>query len=303
MTSVTAALLRQQDDECSTAVLHLLCDNDAFKRLAASEGEAILRRDKEDEEKLAVGIGIAKAKGILSGNPDVGSVTRISVAGMTAQQVTEEIMKYLPSKKGNAIVMQGLSGTGKGTTVNKLQKLLPRCVTWSNGNVFRSYTYLSLEALKGEPIRTELLTPELLAAVEKQVTFEQVENGGFDIVLKGSIRVADIQNTLLKRPEIEHAVPTVAQQTQGEVIRFATMAVGKLKDAGYNVILEGRAQTLNHIPTPFRFELVIDNITLLGERRAAQRVMAKAFSDIKNHLDGATNKMVEEAIFRALSEL
>ncbi|PWU98661.1 hypothetical protein C4B63_11g25 [Trypanosoma cruzi] len=303
MTSVTTALLRQQDDECSTAVLHLLRDKDAFKRLAASEGEAILRRDKEDEEKLAVGIGIAKAKGILSGNPDVGSVTRISVAGMTAQQVTEEIMKHLPSKEGNAIVMQGLSGTGKGTTVNKLQKLLPRCVTWSNGNVFRSYTYLSLEALKGEPIRTELLTPELLAAVGKQVTFEQVENGGFDIVLKGSIRVADIQNTLLKRPEIEHAVPTVAQQTQGEVIRFATMAVGKLKDAGYNVILEGRAQTLNHIPTPFRFELVIDNITLLGERRAAQRVMAKAFSDIKNHLDGATNKMVEEAIFRALSEL
>ncbi|EAN82683.1 hypothetical protein C3747_20g20 [Trypanosoma cruzi] len=303
MTSVTAALLRQQDDECSTAVLHLLCDKDAFKRLAASEGEAILRRDKEDEEKLAVGIGIAKAKGILSGNPDVGTVTRISVAGMTAQQVTEEIMKYLPSKGGNAIVMQGLSGTGKGTTVNKLQKLLPRCVTWSNGNVFRSYTHLSLEALKGEPIRTELLTPELLAAVEKQVTFEQVENGEFDIVLKGNMRVADIQNTLLKRPEIEHAVPTVAQQTQGEVIRFATMAVGKLKDAGYNVILEGRAQTLNHISTPFRFELVIDNITLLGERRAAQRVMAKAFSDIKNHLDGATNKMVEEAIFRALSEL
>lgn len=32
------------------------------------------------------------------------------------------------------LVLQGLSGTGKGTTVAKLQALLPRASTWSNGN-------------------------------------------------------------------------------------------------------------------------------------------------------------------------
>ncbi|RNF27706.1 uncharacterized protein Tco025E_00090 [Trypanosoma conorhini] len=117
------------------------------------------------------------------------------------------------------------------------------------------------------------------------------------------MRVADIQNTLLKTPEISRVVPTVAQQTQGEVIRFANMAIGKLSRAGYNVVLEGRAQTLNNIHTPLRFELVMDDATLLGERRAAQRVMAKALSGIKDRPDEATNDMVEETILKALDEL
>ncbi|RNF12658.1 hypothetical protein TraAM80_00202 [Trypanosoma rangeli] len=303
MAHITATLLRQQDDLCSVAVLALLRGKDDFKRLAASEGEAIICRDKEDEEKLAVGIDIARAKGILRGNPHVAKAIQICVAGRTAQQVTGEVLCHLPSKEGNIIVIQGLSGTGKGTTVEKLQKVLPRCVTWSNGNVFRSYTYLCCEELKGAPVVPELLTPELLSKVEKQLTFEQMKDGEFDVMLKGTMRVADIQNTLLKTPEISRAVPTVAQQTQGEVIRFANMAVGKLSRAGHNVILEGRAQTLNNIPTPLRFELVMDDTTLLGERRAAQRVMARALSNIKDHLGEATDEMVEEAIMKALDEM
>ncbi|KEG13262.1 hypothetical protein DQ04_01121170 [Trypanosoma grayi] len=302
MTRFSPALLRQQDDVCSAAVADFLRGNDQFKRLAASEGEAIIQRDKEDNEKLAVGIDIAKAKGILSGNPDVGEVKRINVAGLTAQQVTEEVLRHLPSKEGNIIVIQGLSGTGKGTTVGKLQKLLPRCVTWSNGNVFRSYTYLCVEALKGD-VRPEQLTPKLLSAVEKQVKFEKLDSGEFDIVLNGNVRVGDIQNTLLKTPEISAAVPTVAQQTQGEVIRFAAAAVAQLSRAGHNVILEGRAQTLDHIRTPLRFELVIDDVSLLGQRRAAQRVMAKAVSDMKDHLDGATEAQVEAALLKAAAEM
>ena len=45
---------------------------------------------------------------------------------------------------GCVLVLQGLSGTGKGTTVAKLQAALPSCVSWSNGNVFRSLTLLAV---------------------------------------------------------------------------------------------------------------------------------------------------------------
>ena len=41
-------------------------------------------------------------------------------------------------------MLQGLSGTGKGTTVSKLQAALPRAVSWSNGNVFRALTLLAV---------------------------------------------------------------------------------------------------------------------------------------------------------------
>ena len=39
---------------------------------------------------------------------------------------------------------EGLSGTGKGTTVAKLQSLLPNASCWSNGNIFRALTLLAV---------------------------------------------------------------------------------------------------------------------------------------------------------------
>jgi len=37
-----------------------------------------------------------------------------------------------------------------------------------------------------------------------------------------------------------------------------------------------REATVNHIPTPYRFAVVLDYPTTIGRRRAAQRVMAAA---------------------------
>lgn len=282
-----AALLRRQDDVCSSAVIRLLVGNAAFNSLAAEEGDAIVRRDSDDERKLAVGIRIAIHKGLLKAHPNVSPVRKINVEGLTAQDVTDFIVKHLPSTEGNVIVLQGLSGTGKGTTVSKLKAVLPRCMTWSNGNVFRSYTYLCNCELKarGQSISKSTLTPELICQTEKRITFEQCEDGIFRVLLDGKQRVEDIQNTILKDPLISAMVPTVAEETQGEVIRFASAAVQKLSTAGYNVILEGREQTLQYIPTEQRFELVIPRASLLGERRAAQRVMAKALEILASDAD------------------
>ncbi|CAG9575224.1 conserved hypothetical protein [Leishmania major strain Friedlin] len=295
-------ILREQDDASSSCVLALLKGNASFQCLSKSEGEDILKRDNEDAEKLSDGIRIAIRKGIVSGKPDVSPVNKLNVVGLSAQEVTDKIVAALPSKNGNVIILQGLSGTGKGTTVSKLKDALPKCVTWSNGNIFRSYTYLCNEVLaaQGKEITEESLTDELLSSVEKRVTFVKCEDGMFHTMLDGTRRVADVQNTLLKTPLISSKVPTVAQQTQGEVIRFGAGAVKQLSADGYNVILEGRSQTLDYISSPLRFELIIPDVEVLGQRRAAQRVMAKALEMLD---DSASDEEVSKVLVKAVETL
>ena len=44
-------------------------------------------------------------------------------------------------------------------------------------------------------------------------------------------------------------IPTVAEVTQGEVIKFAAAAAESMRADGCNVLMEGRAQTLNYVRT------------------------------------------------------
>jgi cytidylate kinase len=278
------AVLKRQDDRTSTAVCEALKDYAAFTRLSEAEGNLIIQRDKEDDEKLAVGIRLAVDKKVLPADPHVSAVTKISVVGKTADEVASELLEKLDKNQdgsGLVIVLQGLSGTGKGTTVGKLRSALPSCVCWSNGNVFRSVTHLVSEKCAQNDIAfsSDVLTSELLADTMKRLSFEKFGEE-FDVVLDGNVRVDTICNTALKAPTISSRVPTVAEKTQGEVVKFAAGAVKTLTDNGRNVILEGRAQTLNYIPTPNRFELVIEDPALLGQRRAAQRVMAEAAAHV-----------------------
>ncbi len=49
-----------------------------------------------------------------------------------------------------------------------------------------------------------------------------------------------IENTELKTPAINKAIPTVAKVTQGEVVNFAAKAIAIMRDEGVNVLVEGR---------------------------------------------------------------
>merc|ERR1712232_1465285 len=94
------------------------------------------------------------------------------------------------------------------------------------------------------------------------------------------LMVSQVQNTILKEPKVGKNIPTVAKYTQGEVVKFASGAAEKLRAAGSNVLVEGRSQTLDHVRTPHRFELTLSDPTIIGMRRAAQRMMGstqKAF--------------------------
>lgn len=295
-------MLRRQDDLTSQEVIERLKSSEKFKFLSVFEGNEIIKRDREDEGKLAAGIDISIKKGALMPLVTVPSALKINVVGKPADVVAQEILSHLPGKTGNVLILQGLSGTGKGTTVKKLQSALSSCVCWSNGNVFRSLTHLLSAHCDEHKIdfQTALKDGPLLAALMGRLSFKKFGEHDFDVVIDGVTRVSTIQNTLLKMPHIGSRVPSVAEQAQGEVIKFAASAVKVLQDDGCNVILEGRAQTLNYIPTTQRFELVIPDTSVLGQRRAAQRVMALALTKIN---ESATEEEVSRAVELAVEAL
>jgi ABC-type oligopeptide transport system ATPase subunit len=189
---------------------------------------------------------------------------------------------------GTVIVLVGLSGTGKGTTVSRLQSSLEESgktvVCWSNGNIFRSVTLLAAawcdQNNGGVFDAAKACTADNLRQFMSMLSFGRDANSGsFDTTIRGmglDHRVGQIQNTLLKGPAVASNIPAVAEYTQGEVILFAASAVETLFGAGVTVLLEGREQTVNYVRSPHRFSLVLGDGSLIGKRRAAQRIMAAA---------------------------
>jgi hypothetical protein len=86
---------------------------------------------------------------------------------------------------------------------------------------------------------------------------------------------------------------------QGEVILFAAKAVETMGADGLVVLLEGREQTVNYVRTPHRFALILSDETLIGKRRAAQRLMAAAAADA-SLTASSTDAAVEAALRTAL---
>lgn len=79
------------------------------------------------------------------------------------------------------------------------------------------------------------------------------------------------------------------------------------KESKLVVLLEGREQTVNYVRSPYRFELVLSHPELIGQRRAAQRIMAMAMNDpmVASVVESSnvTNDMVETAILHALQAI
>ena len=270
-------MLKKGDDTTSNAIIMTFRGEAAFDAFARAEMDDILKRDAEDDEKLAAGISMAVQKGVLPANPKLEALNRVDVLGKSAEAVAGEIIRALgdaPSK-GCVLVLQGLSGTGKGTTCTKLQQQLPRCTSWSNGNVFRSLTLLAVTRCEqsGTAFGPSVLTPAFLADLVACLSFGKYGPGGaFDIRIKGyglEMLVSQVANTALKDPKVGKNIPTVAKMTQGEVVSFAAAAADAMRADGMNVLMEGRAQTLNYVRTPHRFELTLSD-PMISMRPAIQ---------------------------------
>jgi len=241
----------------------------------------IISRDEKDGTALQAGISFAQEKGVL---PKItpAPYTQINVLGKSAEDVAGEIIQKLGEKaqSGCVVVLVGLSGTGKGTTVAKLQSKLPSAVTWSNGNLFRCLTVCACDySEKTNTPLEDCLTAENLDSWMKNLKFAKF-GGKWDIELTRidgtAVLVSETCNTLLKEPRIGSNIPSVAKKSQGEVVKFAADACEQMGKDGSVVLVEGREETVNFIPTEFRFCLMMSDTSLIGKRRAAQRILAKA---------------------------
>jgi len=313
-------VLLRQDSVTSKRLIEMLQSNPAFVAFAKAEGAAILARDTEDGEKLGAGIAIAIEKGVLRAQETPPVYTKVDVLGKSAEEVAEALLGELgPEFKSGVIVLVGLSGTGKGTTVDMLKGRLPRATTWSNGNIFRALTLLAVTHClqQGLEFNQAALTPTNLALWMGMLSFEhrkadgvvvsapscQEGSGFFDTRICGlglDLWVSDVCNTVLKGPMVGKNIPTVAELTQGEVVAFASNACQAMGDAGICVLLEGREQTVNYIASPHRFELIMSDAALIGMRRAAQRVGAKAVELLG---EASEDTAVEGAVAEALKQL
>jgi hypothetical protein len=269
---VTASDLAAGGTTLCKAVCDTYGDDQHFDMLGKMYLDELLARDNEDGEKLQKGIDMAIDKKVLPAKVDVEKVKVVYGDGKTPDEVTAEVIEALgdaPSK-GCVMTLQGLSGTGKGTTVDMLKAKLPKAQTWSNGNIFRSLTLLAMTyAEQNKCSIEETLTPELLKEFMGYLTFDKFGDS-FDTKIEGlgmKHMVSEVQNTVLKT--VGKNIPTVAEKTQGEVIGFIQDALKKMTADGMNVLLEGRTQTLNYIRTPHRFELKLKDMSVVGKRQGA----------------------------------
>lgn len=220
--TLTLGVLKKQNAETSAAVINLFEDDDSFKRLAKYEGDLTVSRDKEDAEKLQKGIDFAKEKGVIDPDFKPEPYVPIDVLGKSPDQVADAILEKFGD--GKILVLVGLSGTGKGTTVAKLRQKLEASgksvVTWSNGNIFRSVTLLAAtwcEQNCGAFDKEKALTKENIAAFMKMLKFGKNAEGQFDTHIDGlglDLWISHVQNTELKTPKVSKNIPTVAEFTQ-----------------------------------------------------------------------------------------
>lgn len=319
--SLTLDVLKQQNAVTSSALIEHYQHSKDFARLAQYEGHLTIQRDEEDAYKLQLGIEFAQKKGVIDPNYVPEPYVPVDVLGKTPDQVADWILQKTKTNtkatattknathtttKGSVIVLVGLSGTGKGTTVAKLRHKLEQqgnvVTCWSNGNIFRSVTLLAATWCEqncdnnnddGAFDEHRALTKENIASYMKMLSFgKNPATGTYDTRIQGlglDCYVSNVQNTILKSPLVSKNIPTVAQYTQGEVIVFAAHAVQILQADNICVLLEGREQTVNYVRTPHRFNLILSDESLIGKRRAAQRLMAQALHDLETDTSSGTD--------------
>ena len=226
----------KQDDVTTNMVIDYFAENEDFQKVAKAEMKLVTDRDELDVEKLKEGIQRSLDSGAIKDDFELEKVTTVNVSGKSADTVADEIIKAAGVTSG-VLVLTGLSGTGKGTTVAKMSKKLDNAVTWSNGNLFRSITLLANAycAKNKMEFSEDMLTPERLQEFMSYLSFGKREDAGgkWDIHIKSDDLdidkyVSDVQGTDLKAADISKNIPKVAAYTQGHVIMFASAAADQV---------------------------------------------------------------------------
>lgn len=294
--NLTYDLLKPQDSITTNGIIDVFVHDENFNAVSGMVTEEIMQRDQEDADKLVKGINLSIEQGVLEALAQPPVYTKIAVEGKSADEVADELLGEIPEEKINSgciIVLCGLSGTGKGTTVSKIKERVEKCHSWSNGNIFRSLTKLSLLHCNKHGVNVEDVVKDsaLLQTFMDCLSFvDRDGNQNYDTHIKSEeldidVWVNDVKNTILKAADVAKSIPTVAEQSQAHVVKFVDTAVQILQNIGYTVLVEGRQQTVDYVNSPYRFELTLSNPNIIGMRRTAQRMASVAFESVKDHTE------------------
>lgn len=292
-------------------IISRLKHDNRFKQLSRYELESIQCRDKEDADKIKSGIEYSINKNYISPIGKLPQYCPIIADNKTTEEICSDIQKQLKKTNGKKepLILVGLSGTGKGTTAKALHQHIKQSLLWSNGNIFRIIYWQCLDRgitknkYQQGKITDEDIDATILKILDKVSV--QIVNEKIDIICTThdgkNYHIHEIENSILKDPSVESMVEFLAGKTQGHVINFARKSVDTLSKKSM-MILEGRKETLNFIPSNNRFELVIRDQSVLGMRRAAQKIADQIEDDILNIEDKKLEQIALEICEKLLDK-
>lgn len=217
--------------------------------------QAILERDKIDDEidrknrksLTAAGLALKKPKKTIEINS--GRIIGVSnVVNLIEKEILPEV---------KIISIEGKSGCGKSDTAKMLSEKID-AILFSFGEIFRYLTYCRMQN-KALNIGRELKTLRCRLIDDKVCLHKSGCN--LSVELQKQLRTY----------QIDVEVAKTASCSQAEVIHFVSEEISRLvKKSDKKIVLEGRAHTLDFLPSDLRIILFAD-VDVRAERRLKQK--------------------------------
>ena len=218
-------------------------------RLRDKKDLAIDRKNRR--ELIKEGLKLRRPKRIIK--IDTGKIIGV-------ENVVNLIISKL-DKKSRIISVEGLSGAGKSSTAELLQKKL-KAFRFSMGEIFRYLTYTTNYKFTNTQIREQ--TSKILKNLSYQVKANQL------CLFDHKKNITKNLAQKLREPLIESKVPEIAALSQKLVIQFVAEQLEKFKKRSKRkILIEGRAFTIDFLPSDLRIKLAADPL-IRAKRRLGQ---------------------------------
>ena len=254
--------------EKTKAIIAILDQDRVFRSLAVSELRDLTKRDNRDNKELRKGIWYNVRHDDLPVSVQHKQWQEVTVDSKDPQAIVNDIMASVPSTRDVIVVISGDSGIGKSTIAEELRALIPGSTIWSNGTIFRAITFLYTDQAGDDNRKVNQIMTKAVSSIARSLSIKP--NGS--ITAENCGRTQTIETAQLHQPIIDKHVPHVARYCQGPVIRLTNQFLSHHENEG-SMIVEGRKASLTYIDATVYIELKISDRTMLGERRAAQRVL------------------------------
>lgn len=217
--------------------------------------KAIKKRDLQDavlektnhQNLIRSGLSLYQSKRIIT--IDTGKIEGV-------ERVAKMICDRL-KKSDRVIALEGISGSGKSATADCLAKKIS-AIKFSFGELFRYLAYLQV--------------------IKKQNDWQKIFQHFHYRLIGNQIFLFDKKQNITKKlafelrsAEIEKVVPEVASKTQQPALELLAQEISQLGNFKKKIILEGRAFTLDFLPSDVRIKLRCD-ARIRAKRRLKQIV-------------------------------